>query len=119
LSDLKSIAVPVTRKRAPAKSSSKSKSKTAAPAPEASLARAAWLMQRRTPIPTRGPTRHRFSVGDHVLVGPRTGSIPRAAGAYIIVAALPAEAGPLQYRVRNEDELYERVVVESDISELS
>jgi hypothetical protein len=120
LSDLKSIAVPVTRKRAPAKSSSKSKSKTAAPASEASVARAAWLTPvRRMPGPTRNRTTHRFAVGDHVLVGPRTGSIPRAAGAYVIIAALPAEAGPLQYRVRNEDELYERVVVESDISELS
>ena len=118
MSETKSIAVPVTRKRAPAKSSKTKLAAKAAAAAEAAASTPLPLVLRRFATPVRGPVRHRFAVGDRVLVGPRTGSIPRAPGAYIIIAALPAESGPLQYRVRNEGEPYERVVVESDISEL-
>jgi hypothetical protein len=56
----------------------------------------------------------RFSAGDRVsLVGSKMFTAP--AGVYRIVRALPKEAGPRLYRVKNETENFERVVEEGRI----
>ena len=52
--------------------------------------------------------RTKFAAGQRVaLVGPRTLGAPR--GVFRIVAALPRDSGPQQYRVRNDGENHDRV----------
>jgi hypothetical protein len=56
---------------------------------------------------------HKFKVGQTVGLVPSLRS--RAKGAYQIVSLRPSEDGTKQYRVKSEDEAYERVVEESDL----
>lgn len=54
---------------------------------------------------------HSFHVGDSVLV--RRSFLHAAAnGVYHVVATLPPSEGQFQYRVRNDEERYERVVAQ-------
>ncbi|MGQ0531924.1 MAG: hypothetical protein ACT4OF_04425 [Caulobacteraceae bacterium] len=56
----------------------------------------------------------RFNAGERVsLVQSKLFTAP--AGVYRIVRPLPHDAGPQQYRVKNETENFERVVDESRI----
>lgn len=54
---------------------------------------------------------HFFHVGDAVLLR-RSYQYAAAAGVYRITATLPPSDGQFQYRVRNEEERYERVVAQ-------
>jgi hypothetical protein len=55
----------------------------------------------------------KFAAGQRVaLVGARSFSTGAPRGVYRIVAALPKETGPQQYRVRSEGEAHDRVVDE-------
>ena len=59
----------------------------------------------------------RFSAGQRVSVS-RSGSFSVPGGVYRIVNAMPAEAGPPQYRIRNEAENFDRVISESRLEAL-
>lgn len=55
----------------------------------------------------------KFAAGQRVsLVGARSFSASAPRGIYRVVAALPASAGPQQYRVRSDGETHDRVVDE-------
>lgn len=55
----------------------------------------------------------KFAAGQRVsLVGARSFSASAPQGAYRVVAALPKERGPQQYRVRSEGEAHDRIVDE-------
>jgi hypothetical protein len=60
--------------------------------------------------------RHRFSVGDEVRVVSTSGMWFKHGVDYRITAALPPQAGKLQYRIKNEQEPFERVVSESQLA---
>jgi len=72
------------------------------------------------PIAVREPTpveRHRFSVGDPVKVISTSGMWFKHGVAYKVTAALPpAAGGKLQYRIKNDQEPFERVVSESQLA---
>ena len=70
-------------------------------------------------IPQREPTpveRHRFSIGDQVRVISTSGMWFKHGIDYRVTAALPPQAGKLQYRIKNEQEPFERVVSESQLA---
>lgn len=55
----------------------------------------------------------KFAAGQRVsLVGARSFSAGAASGGYRVVAALPKETGPQQYRVRSDGETHDRIVDE-------
>jgi hypothetical protein len=54
----------------------------------------------------------KFSAGQRVSVT-RANSFAAPGGSYRIVRALPLESGPQQYRVRNDNEMFDRIVEES------
>lgn len=60
--------------------------------------------------------RHRFSVGDEVRVVSTSGMWFKHGIEFRITAALPPQGGKLQYRIKNEQEPYERVVSESQLA---
>lgn len=62
----------------------------------------------------------KFSAGQRVsLVGERSFSASAPRGVYRVVAALPRETGPQQYRVRSDGETHDRVVDEVRLEPLS
>jgi hypothetical protein len=69
--------------------------------------------QPREPNPVE---RHRFSVGDEVRVVSTSGMWFKHGVDYRITAALPPQGGKLQYRIKNEQEPFERVVTESQLA---
>lgn len=69
----------------------------------------------REPSPAE---RHRFSVGDEVRVISTSGMWFKHGVEYRITAALPPQAGKLQYRIKNEAEPFERVVSESQLASI-
>ncbi len=60
--------------------------------------------------------RHRFSVGDEVRVVSTSGMWFKHGIDYRVTAALPPQGGKLQYRIKNEQEPFERVVSESQLA---
>jgi hypothetical protein len=54
----------------------------------------------------------KFSAGQRVSVT-RANGFATPGGMYRIVRALPLEAGPQQYRVRNDSETFDRIVDEA------
>jgi hypothetical protein len=54
----------------------------------------------------------KFSAGQRVSIA-RARSLTTPSGMYRIVRALPLEAGPQQYRVRNDSETFDRIVDEA------
>lgn len=57
---------------------------------------------------------HRFALGQRVrLSGGFTGLNTRAGEVYQITAKLPPSGGEPQYRIRTENEVYERVTTEA------
>lgn len=63
--------------------------------------------------------RHRFSIGDEVRVISTSGMWFKHGIDYRVTAALPPQGGKLQYRIKNEQEPYERVVSESQLAAAS
>jgi len=74
------------------------------------------------PIRVRPPEpveRHRFAIGDSVKVVSTSGMWFKHGVAYRVTAALPpAAGGKLQYRIKNDQEPFERVVSESQLASL-
>ncbi len=74
------------------------------------------------PIRIREPEpveRHRFAIGDPVRVVSTSGMWFKHGVAYRVTAALPpAAGGKLQYRIKNDQEPFERVVSESQLASL-
>ncbi len=61
---------------------------------------------------------HRYAVGQRLAMAPGGREFARGAATCTIVARLPHEGGPLRYRVRSDNENYERIVDENDLSPL-
>jgi hypothetical protein len=59
---------------------------------------------------------HRYSVGQMLELRSAPRQSSRPAGTCTVMACLPHENGPLQYRVQSTTEAHERVVDESDLS---
>lgn len=59
-----------------------------------------------------------FGAGQRVNVA-HSGRVSTPGGIYNIVRALPAERGPIQYRIKSDTEAFERIVDESRIEALS
>lgn len=62
---------------------------------------------------------HRFAVGDQLQMAQGGRDIARAASICEVIALLPNEGGPLRYRVRSENEGFERIVEERDLEPLA
>ena len=61
---------------------------------------------------------HRFVVGQRLAMAPGGREFARGAATCSVVSLLPHEGGPLRYRVRSDNESYERIVDENDLSPL-
>ena len=61
-------------------------------------------------------TEHRYNVDQTVALADSAGLNLKQAGAYRITAILPERGSDLQYRVKGEHELFERVVSEHQIT---
>jgi hypothetical protein len=60
---------------------------------------------------------HRFAIGQIVRLKSRMGLAPRTAEFYRIIATLPPHENTPQYRIRNDDERHERVMMEDALEE--
>jgi hypothetical protein len=58
---------------------------------------------------------HRFAVGQTVLLRSGFGKFPRNAEIYRITATLPPVGDSPQYRIRNDDQLHDRVTTEDGL----
>jgi hypothetical protein len=54
----------------------------------------------------------KFDAGQRVTIV-RSGAFSAPSGSYRVVVALPREAGPQQYRVRNDTEMFDRIMDEA------
>ena len=72
------------------------------------------MLRSTRPIRREAAT-HLYAVGQIVRLKGRLGSFPTAAEIYHITAMLPPSGGSLQYRVRNDEERYERVTTQDNI----
>jgi hypothetical protein len=71
----------------------------------------------RTPRRVQPQPEHRFRVGERLRMNGGGHSVARLAAACKIVSLLPYEGrGALLYRVRSDNEAFERIVAESDLS---
>ena len=71
------------------------------------------IIKPREPSPVE---RHRFSVGDEVRVVSTSGMWFKHGIEFTVTAALPPQGGKLQYRIKNDQEPFERVVSESQLA---
>ena len=60
----------------------------------------------------------KFGAGERVAVV-RSGGFAAPTGTYRVVTALPRDSGPQQYRVRNENETFDRVMDEIRLEAVS
>ncbi len=112
MDEIKSIAVPVGRKRGGAV---KPRPAGHPVPPQDSVVGGTVGAGRRTPTSTIQQAQHKFRVGERLLMrgGGRTWA--RAETFCNVLALLPNEGGPLRYRVRGEAENFERVIEEIDL----
>lgn len=59
---------------------------------------------------------HRFKVGQTVTLSPGFGYVRDAGAPYKITALLPSNGAHYQYRIRNNDEQFERVAAENELT---
>ncbi len=72
---------------------------------------------RSASAPATGSTpRHRFAIGDRLSMASGGRETSRHASGCVVVAMLPFEGSALRYRVRSDNETFERVVDEIDLS---
>ena len=109
---IKSIAVPVTRKTA----LTRIKRAGRPSPPEDHEVGGSVGSFRRQPQPTTAQPMHRYRVGQRLRVSHGGRTIARAEAYCRVTALVPHEAGPLLYRVRSDDESFERIVEEQDLS---
>ena len=62
---------------------------------------------------------HLFAVGQSVRLRGGFGSPTLPAGIYHVTATLPPRGDSLQYRIRNDDERYERVTTQDSLEPVS
>jgi hypothetical protein len=60
----------------------------------------------------------KFGAGQRVAIV-RSGAFSAPSGSYRIVTALPLDRGPQQYRVRNDNEPYDRILDEARLEAVS
>lgn len=115
--EIKSIAIPVTRRQPAARAA-------AALLAEKPVLRAAAAPMQQFPLPGAEPpaptpirAQHRFKVGDRLRMKQGGHSVARAAGYCRVVFLLPFEGAQLLYRVKSEGETFERVVAEADLGQ--
>ena len=60
-------------------------------------------------------TGHRFAVGKMVRLSEMTRSRSAASGPYEVLAHLPEREGELQYRIKSEQEPYQRIIKENEL----
>jgi len=112
----KTVAVPVRKKKAAvSKASPRPKANARSFPQDDLLGGSVTVGERRVARATKAAPSHRYAVGDRVKLNGHRGSLQRADGAYEVLARLPHEGGPLQYRVRSDEERYERIVIEEDL----
>jgi hypothetical protein len=58
---------------------------------------------------------HLYGIGEKVFLTDRTWTGAKVGSTYLILATLPDKNGEPQYRVKNEEERFERVVAEYEI----
>lgn len=109
LDKIKSIAVPVTRKRLLAP-----RIRPSRPLADDDGSR----RPQRSLVPREDLAKHQYRVGDRVRMTGGGNHWARNESVCRIVALLPHERGPLLYRVQSEAESYQRVVEETDLSAL-
>ncbi len=59
---------------------------------------------------------HRYAIGTRVRVTVRLTPAAKAVGIYTVVRHLPDQGDGRQYRIKSENEIQERVVVESQLT---
>jgi hypothetical protein len=111
---LKSIAVPVTRRDAIAKAKKSHKARPDDDAEDVGLN----VEFRRQPQATTAKPMHHYRIGQRLAMARGSRDIARPAAMCLIVALLPHENGPLLYRVRSDNESFERIVDENDLAPL-
>lgn len=109
LEKIKSIAVPVTRKRLSAPRMRPSRPEMA---DDEGLRRPVRLASRAEAV-------HRYRIGDRVRMTGGGSNWARNEALCSIVALLPHERGPVLYRVQSDAENCQRVVEETDLSTLA
>jgi hypothetical protein len=72
-----------------------------------------------TPRELRTSSGHRYAIGDRLRMASGGREIARGASACLVTAVLPNEGGPLRYRVRSDNENYDRIIEERDLSPAS
>lgn len=72
------------------------------------------LLRTFSPAHRAAPT-HLFAMGQTVRLRGGFGSLPASAEIYRITATLPPRGDSLQYRIRNDEEKYERVTTQDNL----
>jgi hypothetical protein len=72
-----------------------------------------------SPRADRAGRGHRFAIGQRLAMAAGGRDISRGSSPCSVVALLPHEGGPFRYRVRSDSESFERIVDETDLSELN
>jgi hypothetical protein len=62
---------------------------------------------------------HKFSIGQKVSFHPGGGTQAYLSGNYTVVRELPSENGDWQYRVKSDRDSHERIVLESQLTDVS
>lgn len=117
MDSLKSIAVPITRKRTAAAAAKPRPSGRPLPPVDSHVGGMVGAPRRAAPALTAAIA-HRFHVGQRLQMLGGGRSWARAGGVCKVTALMPHERGPLLYRVRSEMESFERVVAEDDLTTL-
>lgn len=73
------------------------------------------VMQHTRRLIRHEPAGHLFAVGQVVRLKGGFGMLPALGDAYRITATLPPRGNSFQYRIRNDDERYERVATEDSL----
>ncbi|HEY0920912.1 hypothetical protein [Devosia sp.] len=117
MDSLKSIAVPVTRKRTTSVAAKPRSSGRPLPPVDSHVGGMVGAPRRSAPA-LAAAVAHRYQVGQRLQMLGGGRSWARAGGVCRITALMPHENGPLLYRVRSEMESFERVVAEDDLTTL-
>lgn len=108
---IKSVAVPITRKRLAPKPK-----RAGHPEPHAD-SRVGGSVGPRRMVPSAAILpQHIFGLGQRLRLAGGGRNWARAEALCRVTGLLPHEGGPLLYRVRSEAESYERVVAETDLT---